>query len=69
MRRTISDSDIEAFLLRNAEKHASQLSLIESAVTFLWPEGAPPEEARRVVLAALARPSLGSVPRQARETG
>jgi hypothetical protein len=56
--RYVSDDDIQVFLARNASKHESQISLIRSAVRFLWPEGAPREAAERVVVAALARPSI-----------
>ncbi len=58
MERNISDNDIEAFLIRNASKHASQLTLIGSALTFLWPDGAPAGAAERVVRACLAHPTI-----------
>lgn len=58
MNRYVSDDDIQVFLARNASKHESQISLIRSAVRFLWPEGAPRDAAERVVVAALARPSI-----------
>lgn len=58
MQRQISDNDIEAFLVRNASKHGSQLTLIGSALTFLWPEGAPAGAAERVVRACLAHPTI-----------
>lgn len=58
MKRQITDGDIESFLARNAAKHASQLTLIGSALIFLWPEGAPPGAAERVVTACLAHPTL-----------
>jgi hypothetical protein len=56
--RYVSDEAIQVFLARNASKHESQISLIRSAVRFLWPEGAPRDAAERVVVAALARPSM-----------
>lgn len=58
MQREISDSEIEAFLVRNSTKHASQLTLIGSALTFLWPDGAPAGSAERVVRAILERPTI-----------
>jgi hypothetical protein len=58
MERQITERDIELFLTRNAGKHASQLTLIGSALIFLWPDGAPPGAAERVVNACLAHPTL-----------
>ena len=58
MDRQITDRDIELFLTRNAGKHASQLTLIGSALIFLWPDGAPVGAAERVVTACLAHPTL-----------
>jgi hypothetical protein len=58
MQRQISDNDIEAFLIRNSSKHASQLTLIGSALAFLWPDGAPAGSAERVVRTILAHPTL-----------
>ena len=54
----ITDRDIESFLIRNAGKHASQLTLNGSALIFLWPDGAPAGSAERVVTACLAHPTL-----------
>jgi hypothetical protein len=64
MRRSVTDEDIRSFLARNAHKHSSQISLIQSAIHFLWPDGAPNEAIDRVVLAALSVPGgIGSRPR------
>ena len=49
MPTTISDSDIETFLRRNASEYPSQISLIQAAVRLLWPTGAPSGGAERVV--------------------
>jgi hypothetical protein len=65
MRWVVTDEDIQSFLARNASKHDSQIALIQSALQFLWPEGAPHEAIDRVVVAALARPATVGPSRRA----
>jgi hypothetical protein len=64
MPTTISDSDIETFLRRNASEYPSQISLIQAAVRLLWPKGAPTGGAERVVLVCLGH-RLDGIPRAA----
>ncbi len=65
MARVISDDEILAFLRRNAKHYPSQVSLIQAAVGWLWPEGVPTGGAERVVRVCLdgtARRLSGSSP-------
>lgn len=54
MERQITDQDIRIFLQHNAGRYSSQVTLIQAAVHGLWPGGATPEGAERVVRIALA---------------
>jgi hypothetical protein len=58
MPREISDDDIRAFLRNHAAEYRSQVTLIQSAVRRLWPDGAPSGGAERVVRVCLGMGSL-----------
>lgn len=49
MGRTVTDEDILSFLRENWAIHRSQITLIQSAVELLWPEGLTEERFERVI--------------------
>ncbi len=67
MERQITDEDIRVFLHKQALRYPSQVSLIQAAVHQLWPGGASPESAERVVRIVLAHAG-GRTPLLARTT-
>lgn len=58
MERDVSDDDIRQFLVQNALRYPSQVSLMQAAVRRLWPDGAPEEGVERVVRLCLAHPAM-----------